>query len=152
MRTDVAARARRLAARVAAALVLGAPLIAVAAPAHAAATITRYSGNQCATARFVYGYTPEPGGTYEIFWDGTLTWDESRSTCGPFREPYAGVLQWSGYRNGVYFGWQTAPNGHMDYYNPKHIAWAEPGGMNDIRFRVCNTNVRTGYVGTCGSW
>ncbi|WP_202638590.1 hypothetical protein [Bailinhaonella thermotolerans] len=119
--------------------------------AQAAATITRYSGNHCATARFDYTYSPDGSGSYHIAFRGRLTWDTSRATCGPFRDPYAGMLQWSGYYNLEYFGWEAAPSGSMYSSNPHTINWSGDG-FRDVRFRVCNWNVRTGYVGTCGSW
>ncbi|MGI5357948.1 hypothetical protein ACQI4E_21900 [Streptomyces sp. CA-252508] len=118
-----------------------------------AATLTRFSGNDCTMAQFEYIATREQGSSnyYITFRYGYIHWPNAElPSCGPLSEPYSGVLQWKGLRNGQPFGWTTVPGSYM-HTDGQSIPSFSGGGYRDVRFRACNWNTNTGFVGTCGS-
>ncbi|ACZ90483.1 hypothetical protein [Streptosporangium roseum] len=137
---------RRLAVSV---LAAGALVASTAPAAHAKTEIYRESANGCASAEFTYTYKPDGNGSYSIFVSGEMFWKKSSSTCGAFLSPYVGVLQYKGEQHGIPFGWTIFPSGIM-MDNPGTLSAGDLGYTN-VRFRMCNMNNQTGYIGTCGS-
>ncbi|WP_405613237.1 hypothetical protein [Streptomyces sp. NBC_00076] len=131
------------------ALASGSLLVTTSPDAHASATtvLARSSGNKCGHAMIFYETFAESGSTYHITYSGELFWSSLELGCGDWREPYAPVLQWKGKRWGVNFDWEDAPNGYDDDHEIEKVSGS---GYLDVRFRVCNWNTDTGYVGTCG--
>lgn len=128
-------------------------LVAAASPAHAA-TIVRESANDCGRSVLEYTAERQSDGTYRISYEGSLYWRSQDLGCGPTGDPYAPVLQWKGTQWGSSFGWEVAPDGYFDdgYVGRDGVPGPIRGsGFKDVRFRVCNWNTNTGYVGTCGS-
>jgi hypothetical protein len=150
-------RSAALVVAFASALVLGATTPTAAATpgtastaAHGAkAQLHRESGNGCGWADFSYTYAPDGDGYYTITVDGRFGWVSDWPECGRWGRPYAPVLQWKGvseFTGG--FEWSRlraaeAPDQQDLYVNLS--------GYKDVRFRVCNLNTNTGYMGTCGS-
>jgi hypothetical protein len=142
---------RRIARFTALGVTSAAMLVSTATSAHAA-TLIRFSGNECALAQMNYTATREEGSSnYSITFNyAYIYWPNADEGCGPLGEPYSGVLQWKGVRNGQSFGWTAMPGGYMRM-DGQSIPDLSGGGYRDVRFRVCNWNTNTGYVGTCGS-
>jgi len=134
---------------------------ATAAPAPGAAStaadwteydVYRESGNQCGWVNFRYRYRIQDNGYYYIeILDGEFGWRSNLPTCGAWGQPYSVVLQWKGKTDHCCIG-------SFDW-EPFRIG-AEPGdpfrdlydgGYKDLRFRVCNMNNTTSFIGTCGS-
>ncbi|WP_075662157.1 hypothetical protein [Streptomyces acidiscabies] len=132
------------------ALAGGSLLVTTSPDAHASAAsvpLARSSGNKCGHALIFYDAIGESGGTYHITYSGDFYWSSLDLGCGDWRDPYAPVLQWKGKRWGVSFDWEDAPNGYDDDHEIEPVSGS---GYLDVRFRVCNWNTDTGYVGTCG--
>jgi hypothetical protein len=128
------------------AMVVATPTAASAGSVTALAWLVRESGNSCGRAEFRYTYSAN-GAYYDIDVDpGYFFWDESRTTCGRWGEPYQPVLMWKGERFGGAFDWELFRNGEYSVFDGY-----EGSGYNNIRFRVCNMNTNTSYIGTCGS-
>jgi hypothetical protein len=144
------------------ALVLGATTPTAAATpehteakaAHAAAPsttyrVTRESGNKCGDASFDYTYTARGDGFYDIkIAEGLFGWKSYLTTpCGTWGQPYAPVLQWQA---------DTDTEGHFDWTvfvygdNIMSLDDFEASGFKNVRFRVCNWNTNTDFIGTCG--
>jgi hypothetical protein len=125
--------------------------LSLSGTAHAATPRTSYqvsraSGNQCGSAVFQYTYTARGDGFYNIkISDGYFGWRSDLDKCGLWGVPYAPVLQWQA---------DTDTEGHFDW-----TVYAYGGvlddfvgsGFKNVRFRVCNWNTDTDYIGTCGS-
>ncbi|MGA5895098.1 hypothetical protein [Streptomyces venetus] len=126
-------------------------LVAVPTNAHAA-TLLRWSANDCTYAQMEYTAIREQGSSnyYITLRYAYIHWPNADAGCGPLGEPYSGVLQWKGIRNGQSFGWTAVPGGYMRI-DGQAIPDISGGGYKDVRFRACNWNTNTGTVGTCGS-
>ncbi|MGW7046351.1 hypothetical protein ACWGDT_27405 [Streptomyces avermitilis] len=142
---------RRIGTFVALGVTGAAMLVSMPTSAHAA-TLFRFSGNDCAMAQFEYTATREQDSStfYITFRYAYIHWPNAEvRSCGPFKEPYSGVLQWKGTKNGQKFDWTPMPGGYMRT-DGQSIPSLSGGGYEDVRFRVCNWNTNTGFVGTCG--
>lgn len=127
-----------------AALTLAAATVLPAQTASASTILLgRESANECAYISISYTVQAE-GSSFRISYDAFNQWRQN-TTCGSEANPYDGVLQWKGIRNGASFGWSAAPGGYSD--NPRYSG----SGYRDVRFRACNWNTGSGTVGTCGS-
>ncbi len=116
-----------------------------------AARVTRFSGNECGYIAINYTYQSQGSGRYWIEVEyGGFGWQGQTATCGPLGLPYGMVLQWTGSHNADVFGWRAFPDGYIDG-DGGPINPFSGGGYANIRFRVCNWNTNTGWVGTCGA-
>lgn len=149
MRATLLRRAAALVAAFAGAVTLAvaAPSAATGDPVTAQTWLTRYSGNGCGSAEFDYTYRRD--GSYYAIDIGTVHFgwhNVSGASCGVWGEPYIPVLQWKGERWGAGFEWENFRFGHY-LTGPSYSGT----GYANVRFRVCNMNTNTSYVGTCGS-
>ena len=147
------------------ALCVAAPT-ATAAPAPGAATassasalradwteyqVTRYSGNNCGWATFWYRYRLQDNGYYYIeILNGKFGWDSTRATCGTWGQPYSVVLEWKGKTDHCCIGsfdWEPFRFGTEPSDPFRDLS---DGGYKDLRFKVCNMNNTTSFIGTCG--
>ncbi|WP_433473736.1 hypothetical protein ACQPZP_33745 [Spirillospora sp. CA-142024] len=142
---------RRVPTVLAAAAMLTGGLVATA-PAASATSFSISSANGCTQARFSYTYgnrTLVAGKYgYTITYSGTVY---DSPSC--YSDGYGGVIQIR-YQHSGGFVWETVgwselrrneDNGSAGF-SAVDDAW-----YDDVHFRVCNRNPRTGTVGTCGT-
>jgi hypothetical protein len=113
--------------------------------------VYRESGNKCGWARFHYRYRAQGDGYYYIqVKEGTFGWRSDRAGCGTWGKPYSVVLQWKAERNCCFgdFDWTDFHYG----VDPTVVFedWEGPD-LRNVRFRVCNMNNTTSFIGTCGT-
>lgn len=135
-------------------LTLGAtaPTAAVAQEPSAMRTsyqVDRYSGNACGEVLFQYQYTARSDGFYNIkITEGIFAWrSDLLDKCGDWGHPYAPVLQWTGDTNTEgHFDWTV-----FEYGDDVELSDFAGAGYKNVRFRACNWNTTTWFIGTCGN-
>jgi hypothetical protein len=142
---------RRAPAVLAAAALLTGGLVATA-PAASASTFSISSANGCTQARFSYTYgdrTKVAGKYgYTITYSGTVY---DSPSC--YDDGYGGVIQIRFQYSGGYV-WQTVGwSGLQENEDSDSAGFStiDAAWYDDVHFRVCNRNPRTGTVGTCGT-